>query len=66
MTREIYLNDNRLNGGIPASIGNLTGLAKLNLNSNLLNESIPSAIKSITALTCVRMRAWLNCSSWST
>jgi Leucine-rich repeat (LRR) protein len=44
-----------LNGGIPSSIGNLTGLTYLNLNANMLNGSIPSAIGKLSNLQIVHL-----------
>ena len=47
----IYLNDNRLTGNLPSSIGNLDSLVALSLYSNRLKDSIPSTIKNLIKLT---------------
>lgn len=45
-----YLNDNALNGTIPAEIGNLTALNALGLWSNKLSGSIPASFGKLTNL----------------
>ncbi|ONK79096.1 uncharacterized protein A4U43_C01F2900 [Asparagus officinalis] len=42
---------NKLYGGIPHTIGNLTSLTVLYLNNNSLSGSIPSSIANLTSLT---------------
>ena len=55
----ISLSKNSLEGGIPASIGNLTNLTGLYLNDNSLTGSIPPEVGNLTNLT----RLYLNYNS---
>ncbi len=46
----LYLVNNQLNGTLPASLGNLTGISDLYLSSNNLSGTIPGSIGNLTAL----------------
>jgi len=46
----LQLNDNELEGTIPAELGNLTKLFELNLANNKLEGHIPANISSCSAL----------------
>ncbi len=47
----LVLNNNGLNGTLPAQIGGLTALTELYLSGNQLSGSIPTEIGGLTALT---------------
>ncbi len=46
----LNLNDNELNGQIPAELGNLTQLQHLYLNNNQLSRAIPAELGNLTQL----------------
>ncbi len=46
----LYLEENNLNGTLPASIGNLTALQILNLSNNELNGNLPAEVWNLNNL----------------
>ncbi len=48
---EIILNSRNLTGTVPASLGSLKGLKRLELESNSLSGSLPAGLVGLTALT---------------
>jgi len=48
--KNIYLENNRFNGGIPSALSNLTVLEKLHLEGNILVGELPASLTSLTAL----------------
>ena len=49
--KEIWINENKLEGGIPRSLGNLSKLERLSLNQNVkLGGTIPSELGKLTKL----------------
>ena len=53
----VALFNNRLNGSIPAELGELKALTKINLSGNQLTGSIPTEIGELKALTWLTMSA---------
>ena len=51
----IYLNNNSLEGEIPAGISNITSLRTLTFENNKLSGSIPSSITSLGSLTTLNL-----------
>jgi len=47
----LSLNNNRLGGSIPSSIGNLVNIYQLELNNNSLRGTIPSSLANLTQLS---------------
>ena len=50
MVLQLNLNDNNLNGTVPAELGNLANLQQLNLRLNQLNGPIPSELGNLSNL----------------
>ena len=53
--RELYLNDNRLNGPIPPELGDLGSLLALYLNDNQLSGTIPAELGLLTNLNVLHL-----------
>ena len=51
MVSDINLNNNQLEGQIPAELGQLAALTRLDLNNNQLSGPIPAELGQLAALT---------------
>ena len=51
----LNLADNRLSGGVPIQLGDLTSLRRLNLSHNLLSGAIPSQMGNLSNLRYLRL-----------
>ena len=47
---QLLLRENNLNGPIPAAVGNLTGLVRLDFQGNQLSGTIPSSLSNLAGL----------------
>ena len=56
MVSDINLNNNQLEGQIPAELGQLGKLTRLYLNNNQLSGPIPAALGQLAALTRLDLR----------
>ena len=54
---QLRLENRGLNGNIPAELGNLAGLERLELGSNRLTGSIPSSLGRLTHLTYLELES---------
>ena len=52
---QLLLRENNLNGPIPAAVGNLTGLVRLDFQGNQLSESIPGSLGNLSNLEQLRL-----------
>ena len=52
---QLLLRENNLNGPIPAAVGNLTGLVRLDFQGNQLSESIPGSLGNLANLEQLRL-----------
>ena len=52
---QLLLRENNLNGPIPAAVGNLTGLVRLDFQGNRLSESIPGSLGNLSNLEQLRL-----------
>ena len=52
---QLLLRENNLNGPIPAAVGNLTGLVRLDFQGNQLSGSIPGSLGNLSNLEQLRL-----------
>ena len=52
---QLLLRENNLNGPIPAAVGNLTGLVRLDFQGNRLSGSIPGSLGNLSNLEQLRL-----------
>ena len=52
---QLLLRENNLNGPIPAAVGNLTGLVRLDFQGNQLSRSIPGSLGNLSNLEQLRL-----------
>ena len=62
----LVINNGQLTGSIPAALGDLTGLTRLDLSTNFFNDGrIPAALNQLTNLTYLSLHNCFGCPSSS-